>query len=216
MLRCLWDINPFQVFNCKLWQLRHSDWFLMLQLNFGCRRGDCAEGLDVFVEIYISFYFNASHDSKPLPMSIIEDSPLSVETPAISAHDTSTQPNTTHHMGNSVLGVEGIALTRRYVTKWGCRNYKRGSLLIVASRIIQDVIKPAIKTFLETCDTNPRIAVWILLSFLRCSWLVFLGLEDSGCNTCDIRIPSCSRILVGLFSVYITVLKRLTWFLGLC
>ena len=84
-------------------KLRLSTWRL--------RRGD------VFVEIYISFYFNASHDSKPLPMSIIEDSPLSVETPAISAHDTSTQPNTTHHMGNSVLGVEGIALTRRYVTK---------------------------------------------------------------------------------------------------
>lgn len=50
-------------------------------------------------------------------MSIIEDSPLSVETPAIPAHSTNTQTNTTHHMGAAALGIEGITLTRRYVTK---------------------------------------------------------------------------------------------------
>jgi len=85
-------------------------------------------------------------------MSIIEDYPLSVETPAIPAHCTNTQANTTH-MGAAVFRVEGITLTsRRYVTK------------------VQDVIKPAIKTFLETCNTNPRIAAVVatpaLLGFL--------------------------------------------------
>lgn len=46
-------------------------------------------------------------------MSIIEDSPSSVETPAILAHGTNTQADKTHHMGATALGVEG----RRYVSK---------------------------------------------------------------------------------------------------
>lgn len=53
-------------------------------------------------------------------MSIIKDSPLSVEPPAIPTHGMSTQAtgNTTYHMGAAVLEVEGITLTRRrYVTK---------------------------------------------------------------------------------------------------
>jgi len=87
-------------------------------------------------------------------MSIIENSPLSVETPAILAHGTNTQANTSHHMGTAALRVEGTTLTRRrYVTK-----------------AIRNVIKPAIKTFLETCNTNPRIAAVVatpaLLGFL--------------------------------------------------
>ena len=68
-------------------------------------------------------------------MSFIEGSRLSDETPAIPTHGTNTQANATYHMRAAALvGVEGA---------------------------IQDVtIKPAIKTFLETCDTNPRIVVW--------------------------------------------------------
>ena len=50
-------------------------------------------------------------------MSIIEDSPLSVETPATPAHGTNTQTNTTHRIGAATLRVEGIALTRRYVAR---------------------------------------------------------------------------------------------------
>ena len=67
--------------------------------------------------------FNASHGYKRKllsSMSIIKDSPLSVEPPAIPTHGMSTQAtgNTTNHMGAAVLEVEGITLTRRrYVTK---------------------------------------------------------------------------------------------------
>ena len=54
-------------------------------------------------------------------MSIIEESSLSVGTPAIPAHGMNTQGNTTHHMGADpaeALGVEGTTLTRRrYVKK---------------------------------------------------------------------------------------------------
>ncbi|KAF8805579.1 hypothetical protein BYT27DRAFT_7192346 [Phlegmacium glaucopus] len=82
-------------------------------------------------------------------MSNIEDSPSSVETPAIPAHSTNTQA--THHLGAAAR--EGIVLTRHYVT-----------------RTVQDVIKPAINTFLETFDTNPRVAAVVgtpaLLGFL--------------------------------------------------
>ena len=67
-------------------------------------------------------FSNASHDYKLNPllfnsMLVIEDSPLSVETPATPAHGTNTQTNTTHHMGAAALQVDGIAFTRRYVTK---------------------------------------------------------------------------------------------------
>ena len=50
-------------------------------------------------------------------MLVIEDSPLSVETPAFPAHGTNTQANTTYHIGAAALQVDGIAFTRRYVTK---------------------------------------------------------------------------------------------------
>ena len=78
-------------------------------------------------------------------MSIIEESPLSVGTSGIPAHGINTQGNTIRYMGPAALGVETT----------------RGSLSIVTSRAIRDVIKPAIKAFLETCDTNPpsRITV---------------------------------------------------------
>ena len=77
---------------------------------------------DVFVTVWnlhiYSFHFNASQTINQNPlllnsMSMIEDSPLSVETPAILAHGTNTQANTTHHMDAAALGVEG----RRYVVK---------------------------------------------------------------------------------------------------
>ena len=52
-------------------------------------------------------------------MSIIEESPLSIETPAIPAHGMNIQANTISHynMGASALRVEGITHTQRYVTK---------------------------------------------------------------------------------------------------
>ena len=42
-------------------------------------------------------------------------------------------------------------------------------------RATQDVIKPAIKTFLETCDTHPRIAVWIIVLVPSTFLLKFLS-----------------------------------------
>jgi len=123
-------------------------------------------GHDVFVwNLYKNSISTVGHDwTLPqlfLSMSIIEDSPLSIETSATPVHGTNTQANVTHHFG--AAACEGITLTRHYVTRyWGSRNHCKDSLLI-ASRTIQDVIKPAIKTFLETCDTNPRIAVWVVV-----------------------------------------------------
>lgn len=78
---------------------------------------------------------------------ILEDSPLSVETPTIPAHGTETQA-----MGTAALRVQG---RRRYVKK-----------------VVQDVIKPAIKSFLETCDTDPRIAALLATPALLGFFLV--------------------------------------------
>ena len=51
-------------------------------------------------------------------MSIFEDSFLSAETPAILAHSTKTQVDTTNRMGAAAFGIEEITLTRRrYATK---------------------------------------------------------------------------------------------------
>ena len=47
--------------------------------------------------------------------SITEDSPLSVETPAIPAHGSNAQANSTHHMDTAVL--QGITLTQLYVKR---------------------------------------------------------------------------------------------------
>ena len=131
------DIWPIHF---KVWQLRHSDWLLNahrdnsnLKLEAWRRvRIDQSLVVDVATAhsastcsfgIYISFHFNASYDYKLEPlhfnsMSIIEDAPLSVETPAIPAHDTNTQANTTHHMGAAgPRSRRDYSYTRRYVTK---------------------------------------------------------------------------------------------------
>lgn len=166
--------NSFQLFNWRLWQLRLSQGFWLTSMPQLERAFEFTNLWlltwrlrtdDVFVWILYIIPFQCSKLKLLLfnsSMPTIEDSPLAVETPAIPAHSTNSQANTTHHMGAAALGVVGVTFTRRrYVTKWGHRNYHGGSLLIVTSRTIQDVVKPAIKTFLETCNTNPRIAVWI-------------------------------------------------------
>lgn len=176
-----------------------------LWLSSQCRRGDCTLSTCSF-GIYILFHFNASHDYKLKPATLR----LNVDHRVYSSRHSSawyeypSQYNPSH-------GCCGPPSQRNYsytTTLPSLPNevrpskYHRGSLklLIVTSRVIQDVIKPAIKTFFKTFDTNPRSAVWItilLLLFLRCNWLVFFwGLEGIGCNSCIIRISSYSRILV--------------------
>lgn len=112
------------------------------------------------------------------------DSPSSAETPAIPAHGTDTLSNGPHmHHRRGAAAFRGVIFTRHYVT-----------------RTIQDVIKPAIKTFLETCDTNPRIAAVVatpaLLGFLLL--FVFLGI-----STLVLVVWTIITISVGIIFVII-------------
>jgi len=98
---------------------------------------------------------------------------INEDSPATVEHGT----NVTRHMGTA-------ALTRHYIM-----------------RAIQDVIKPAIKTFLETCHTNPRIAAMVATPALLAFLLVLAILIISALILTTWAILT---ITMGIFFVIVT------------
>ncbi|KAF8185740.1 hypothetical protein BJ912DRAFT_481374 [Pholiota molesta] len=120
-------------------------------------------------------------DTTPLPPSpqVAPSPQLGAAPPSEGAHST-------------ILKIQhGISTTRNYTTM-----------------VIEEVIKPSIKTFLETCDTNPRVAAIVATPALLAFFVVatFFVLSASA-----LILWSILTISVGMIFVVVGGLISLTF-----